>query len=36
VQTRLMYGVKSLFGVKQAWIRNAKALVKGEKQLAWK
>lgn len=35
VQTRLLYGVKSLLGVKQAWIRNAKALMKGQKQPAW-
>ena len=35
MQTRLMYGVKSLFGVKQAWIKNAKALLKGQKQPAW-
>jgi glycosyltransferase involved in cell wall biosynthesis len=35
LQTRLLYGVKSLLGVKQTWIKNAKALLKGQKQPAW-
>lgn len=35
-QTRLLYGVKSVLGVKPEWIRSARALLKGEKQFAWK